>query len=50
MGEGGAIAAPPAVINAVGDALAPLGVTIRDQPLGPADVASLIAAAPNFAR
>jgi carbon-monoxide dehydrogenase large subunit len=42
MGEGGAIAAPPAVINAVADALAPLGVTVRAQPLGPADIASLI--------
>jgi aerobic carbon-monoxide dehydrogenase large subunit len=43
MGEGGAIASPPAVINAVADALAPLGVQIRAQPLGPADVVALIA-------
>ncbi len=42
MGEGGAIGAPPAVINAVADALAPLGVVIRAQPLGPADVVSMI--------
>jgi carbon-monoxide dehydrogenase large subunit len=42
MGEGGAIAAPPAVINAVSDALAPLGVKVRSQPLGPADVIALI--------
>ena len=37
MGEGGAIGAPPAVINAIADALAPLGVQVRTQPLGPAD-------------
>ena len=42
LGEGGAIAAPPAVINAVADALAPLGVKVRSQPLGPADVIALI--------
>ena len=47
MGEGGAIGAPPAVINAVADALAPLGVVIRAQPLGPADVVSLIAEKEN---
>jgi carbon-monoxide dehydrogenase large subunit len=45
MGEGGAIASPPAVINAVADALAPLGVTVNSQPLGPADVVALIEAA-----
>ena len=44
MGEGGAIAVPAAVINAVADALAPLGVQVRSQPLGPADVISLIEA------
>ena len=41
LGEGGAIAAPPAVINAIADALAPLGVQVRSQPLGPADVVAL---------
>jgi carbon-monoxide dehydrogenase large subunit len=45
LGEGGAIAAPPCVINAVADALRPLGVKVRDQPLGPADVVALIEAA-----
>ena len=45
MGEGGAIGAPPAVINAVADALRPLGVQVRAQPLGPADVIALIEAA-----
>ena len=42
MGEGGAIASPPAVINAIADALAPLGVHVRAQPLGPTDVVALI--------
>ena len=46
LGEGGAIGSPPAVINAVADALAPLGVAVRVQPLAPADVAALIEAAP----
>jgi carbon-monoxide dehydrogenase large subunit len=45
MGEGGAIAAPAAIINAVADALRPLGVQVRDQPLGPAQVVDLIEAA-----
>ena len=35
MGEGGAIGAPAAVINAVNDALAHLGVTLTSQPLSP---------------
>jgi carbon-monoxide dehydrogenase large subunit len=43
VGEGGAIGAPPAVINAVADALAPLGVRITRLPLTPATVAALIA-------
>ena len=42
VGEGGAIGAPPAVMNAVADALAPLGVTITDQPLSPARLVALI--------
>jgi carbon-monoxide dehydrogenase large subunit len=42
VGEGGAIGAPPAVINAVADALAPLGVTITELPLSPANVRRLI--------
>jgi carbon-monoxide dehydrogenase large subunit len=44
MGEGGAIASPPAVINAVADALAPLGVTIRRQPLSPSEIVTLLQA------
>ena len=35
IGEAGTIAAPPAVVNAVLDALAPLGVTALDMPLTP---------------
>ena len=50
MGEGGAIAAPPAVINAISDALRPLGVTIRTLPLGPADVAALIVGSTPISR
>jgi carbon-monoxide dehydrogenase large subunit len=42
VGEGGAIGAPPAVVNAVADALAPFGVTITRLPLDPANVVRLI--------
>ncbi len=42
VGEGGAIGAPPAVANAVADALAPFGVTITRLPLTPAALVSLI--------
>jgi carbon-monoxide dehydrogenase large subunit len=45
VGEGGAIGAPPAVVNAIADALAPLGVTITQLPLGPSQVVALIEAA-----
>ncbi|MBE1547120.1 carbon-monoxide dehydrogenase large subunit [Mycobacterium sp. OAS707] len=45
MGEGGAIASPAAVINAVADALAPLGVRISGSPLGPRQILDMIAAA-----
>jgi carbon-monoxide dehydrogenase large subunit len=45
MGEGGAIASPAAVVNAVADALAPLGVAVSGSPLGPKQVLDLIAAA-----
>jgi carbon-monoxide dehydrogenase large subunit len=47
LGEGGAIGSPPAVINAIADALAPLGVQVRSQPLGPADIVALIETAGN---
>ena len=42
VGEGGAIAAPAAVANAVADALAPLGVRITRLPLTPAAIVALI--------
>jgi len=42
MGEGGAIGSPPAVANAIADALAPLGVTVTDLPLGPSQVLALL--------
>ncbi len=42
VGEGGAIGAPPAVVNAVADALSPFGVTITRMPLGPSRIIELI--------
>ena len=44
VGEGGAIGAPPAVVNAVADALAPFGVEITRLPLTPAAIVSLLEA------
>ncbi|MET0577359.1 MAG: molybdopterin cofactor-binding domain-containing protein, partial [Ilumatobacteraceae bacterium] len=38
MGEGGAIASPPAVANAINDAIAHLGVTLTDFPFGPSQI------------
>ena len=38
MGEGGAIGSPPAVINAVADAIAHLGVRLTTLPLTPARI------------
>jgi carbon-monoxide dehydrogenase large subunit len=45
VGEGGAVAAPAAIVNAVADALAPLGVKITSQPLDPSRILGLIEAA-----
>jgi carbon-monoxide dehydrogenase large subunit len=42
VGEGGAIGAPPAVVNAVADALAPFGVQITRLPLTPESVLALV--------
>jgi len=42
VGEGGAIGAPPAVVNAVADALSPFGVTITRLPLTPAAIVELL--------
>jgi carbon-monoxide dehydrogenase large subunit len=42
MGEGGAIGAHAAVANAIGDALAPLGIDVTTTPLGPNDIHRLM--------
>jgi carbon-monoxide dehydrogenase large subunit len=47
VGEGGAIGAPPAVVNAVADALSPFGVTITRAPVTPSDLLTLLADAPR---
>jgi carbon-monoxide dehydrogenase large subunit len=44
IGEGGAIAPPAAIANAINDALAPLGVEITDAPLTPRRIAEAIMA------
>jgi aerobic carbon-monoxide dehydrogenase large subunit len=44
-GESGCIGGPPAVVNAVLDALAPLGITSIDMPLRPEKIWSLVQAA-----
>jgi aerobic carbon-monoxide dehydrogenase large subunit len=43
MGEGGAIAPPAAVLNAVNDALRPLGVRLHETPITPERVLAAIA-------
>ncbi len=45
VGEGGTIGAPPTVVNAVLDALAPLGIQTVDMPLKPEKIWSLVQAA-----
>ena len=45
VGEGGAIGAPPAVVNAVADALAPFGVRATELPLTPSAIVALLASA-----
>ena len=42
LGEGGAIAGPAAVLNAVRDALFPLGINFYDQPMSPDRIMELI--------
>jgi carbon-monoxide dehydrogenase large subunit len=49
MGEGGAVAPPAAIANAVRDALAPLGVEINETPLTPHRVLSAIIEARRIA-
>jgi carbon-monoxide dehydrogenase large subunit len=45
MGEGGAIGSPPAIFNAVADAVASLGVRLNRTPLGPSELLHAIEAA-----
>jgi len=45
LGEGGAIASPPALLNAVRDALAPLDITLTEQALSPDKILTLIESA-----
>jgi carbon-monoxide dehydrogenase large subunit len=47
VGEGGAIGAPPAVVNAVADALAPFGVRATELPLTPSAIVGLLAGRTN---
>jgi carbon-monoxide dehydrogenase large subunit len=42
VGEGGAIGAPPAVVNAVADALSPFGVRVTRLPLTPSRIVALL--------
>ncbi len=42
LGEGGVIGAPAAVINAVSDALSPLGIEVNEMPATPSRVRALI--------
>jgi carbon-monoxide dehydrogenase large subunit len=42
LGEGGAISPPAAIANAIDDALAPLGIRVRETPASPARVLALI--------
>ena len=42
MGEGGAIAPPAAIANAVADALSPFGVRVNEVPLTPERVLSML--------
>ena len=45
VGEAGCIGAPPAIVNAVLDALAPLGIKSVDMPLKPEKIWALVQAA-----
>jgi carbon-monoxide dehydrogenase large subunit len=50
VGEGGAIGAPPAVVNAVADALAPFGVEVTRLPVTPEAIVALVQSAPAATR
>jgi carbon-monoxide dehydrogenase large subunit len=47
MGEGGAIASPPALANAINDALAPLGIHLTRQPMSPSAIVSALLGQPR---
>ena len=47
MGEGGAIGAPPAVVNAVAGRAGPLGARLTRQPLTPSALLSAMSRRPN---
>jgi carbon-monoxide dehydrogenase large subunit len=47
VGEGGMIVAPAAIVNAIEDALAPLGVRVREQHLPPARILELLGTIPT---
>ncbi len=49
-GESGAIAAGPAIANAIEDALADFGITIRELPVTPARIFAMLERAPNPSR
>ena len=42
LGEGGAIGAPAAILNAVNDALAPFGVTVNEMPATPRRIRAIL--------
>jgi carbon-monoxide dehydrogenase large subunit len=45
IGEGGAIAPPAAICNAINDALRPLGARVKDTPMTPERIVTAIAMA-----
>lgn len=45
LGEGGTIGAPAAILNAITDALSPLGIQVNEMPATPSRIRSLIRAA-----
>jgi aerobic carbon-monoxide dehydrogenase large subunit len=45
LGEGGAIGAPAAVLNAINDALSPFGVSIDEVPATPQRIRAALCAA-----
>jgi carbon-monoxide dehydrogenase large subunit len=47
VGEGGAIGAPPAVVNAVADALSPFGVKVTRLPVSPSRIVALLDRGPR---